>query len=101
MQRRPELQALLEEILGSRNVYFQKPGSIQMSYPAIVYNLDGVATVRADNGLYRKTMQYTITLIDYDPESEFFEKILELPYCSLERTYTADNLNHFVFVLYF
>ena len=34
---RLELQSVLEQTLGSRNVYFQPPASVKMKYPAIVY----------------------------------------------------------------
>ena len=38
MASRLELQTKFENILGSRNVYFQPPASVQMRYPAIVYS---------------------------------------------------------------
>ena len=37
MANRLDLQALLEDLLGSRNVYYQPPESVKMNYPAIVY----------------------------------------------------------------
>ena len=42
MSRRTELQTLLEEILGSKNVYFQPPDTVSMKYPAIVYSLNRI-----------------------------------------------------------
>lgn len=39
---RIDLQYLLENILGSRHVYFQPPETVKMNYPAIVYSLDGI-----------------------------------------------------------
>lgn len=42
-----------------------------------------------------------VTVIDRDPDSVFAEKIAELPLCADNRFYTADNLNHFVYNLYF
>ena len=35
MNRRIEFQKVLEDILGSKEVYFQKPTNISMKYPAI------------------------------------------------------------------
>jgi hypothetical protein len=29
------------------------------------------------------------------------DDILALPYCQFDRSYVSDNLNHFVFTLYF
>ena len=37
MATRLQLQAQLEEMLGSRNVYYQPPESVKLEYPAIVY----------------------------------------------------------------
>ena len=44
MAPRLDLQKLLVELLGSDNVYFQPPPSVQMNYPAIVYKLDDEKT---------------------------------------------------------
>ena len=40
MKNRIELQTLLEELLGSKNVYYQPPNNLSMSYPAILYSTD-------------------------------------------------------------
>ena len=40
MARRLELQNLLANLLGTNNVYFQPPPTVQMEYPAIVYHRD-------------------------------------------------------------
>lgn len=99
--RRLELQKLLEDLLGSRNVYFQPPESVKMKYPAIVYSLDDYETVFADNGVYLFSKRYSVTLIDKNPDSEFRDRIKLLPMCEFSRAYTKDNLNHYNFTLYF
>lgn len=101
MDSRPSLQSKLETILGSRNVYFQPPESIRLSYPAIVYSRSDIASAYADNIKYRKNRQYQITLIDKNPDSETIDKILELPKCRFVRHFTSDNLNHDVFYIYY
>ena len=100
MVNRLYLQTIFEEILGSRNVYFQPPASVQMKYPAIVYSLKDLDVRRANDELYTFKTAYEVTLIDKNPESGFVEKIIKLPYCSFDRSYVADNLNHFVFTIY-
>ena len=50
MASRLDLQTFLEELLKSKNVYFQPPESVKMKYPAIVYALDDIENVHADNG---------------------------------------------------
>lgn len=101
MSNRLELQTLLEGILGSENVYFQAPTSTAMKYPCIIYSLSNVAIKFADNRPYSSLDRYSITVIDKNADSKIREKISELPYCSFDRFYRSDNLNHFAFNLYF
>lgn len=101
MAQRLDLHALLVSILGSNNVYFQPPPNVQMVYPCIVYRRDDIDTDFADNVPYSKRKRYQVTVIDRDPDSETPDKVLDLPTCIFDRFYTADNLNHDVFKLYF
>lgn len=100
MSDRLELRAHLIEVLGSRNVYFQPPSSVKMKYPCIVYSLDTINTRYANNNSYFHTKRYRVTVIDKDPDSLIPERILSLPFCSFDRSFTSDNLNHWVFSLY-
>lgn len=101
MGTRLELQTMLENVLGSRNVYFQPPASIRMKYPAIVYSRKDIENTFANNGVYLQGMSYELTVIDEDPDSEIVMAVSKLPMCSFDRHYTADNLNHDVFTLFF
>lgn len=101
MGSRLELQGLLERALGSKSAYFQPPENVKMSYPAIVYLLDDIWHDHADNLPYISKNAYQITLIDQNPESEFVKKISSLPLCSFDRFYVVDNLNHWVFTMYY
>ena len=101
MSSRLELQTLLEETLGSRNVYFQPPDSITMKYPAIVYSRNSIRNRNANNGVYNQDISYSVTVIDKNPDSEIVTKVSQLPMCRFDRHYKADNLNHDVFTLYF
>lgn len=101
MGSRLELQTVLEELLGSRNVYYQPPASVLMKYPAIVYSRDDIANTFADNRVYMQVTAYMVTVIDKNPDSEIVTKVSQLPMCSFERHYVSDNLNHDVFTLYF
>lgn len=98
---RIELHEKLVRFLGSNQVYFRAPVNVQMKYPAIVYTRSNYRKTFADNITYRQLKQYTITLIYRDPDSDLPDKLLQLPYCSFDRHYMADNLNHDVFTLYF
>lgn len=101
MPSRLELQTLLENILGSRNVYFQPPESVKMKYPAIVYGLDNIENSFADDGVYLSKKKYLVTVIDEDPDSPIVDKVASLPTCRFNRHFQSDNLNHDVFILYF
>jgi len=101
MAPRLQLQSLLESLLGSSNVYFQPPASMQMKYPCIVYSRDNADTKFANNNPYRYTKRYQVTVIDRDPDSGTPDKIAVLPMCTFNRFFTADNLNHDVFTLFF
>lgn len=100
MSDRLKLQTRLEDILGSRNCYFQPPASVQMKYPAIVYSVNDIDARHANDDIYKMRIAYQVTLIDKNADTQFLAPILKLPYCRFVRFYTADNLNHWVFTLY-
>ena len=58
MASRVDLQAKLEEILGSRNVYYKAPENIKMSYPAIIYSLNNIEDRNANNSSYIRNRSY-------------------------------------------
>ena len=99
-QNRLKLNQTLEDILGSENVYFQPPMSKKISYPCIIYKVNSADSFFADNRPYFTRVRYQITLIDSNPDSIFFEKILSLPMCTFDRHYATDGLNHYIFNLY-
>ena len=99
MAQRLELQTLLETFVP--NVYFQPPPSVHMKYPCIIYNRDDILINYADNGSYKFKKRYQVTVIDQNPDSVIPDEIAKLPLCSFARFFTADNLNHDVYNLYF
>lgn len=101
MGNRLDLQAMLEELLGSENVYFQPPSSVRMQYPAIVYSRSDIMNFRAADSVYKQSLAYEVIVIDEDPDSEIVMKVSRLPYCSFDTHYVADKLNHDRFTLYY
>ena len=101
MNNRIELQSLLEDVLGSRQVYFQPPANVAMKYPAIVYSRNRIDNTHANDEIYKQEISYSITVIDQNPDSEIVAKVSRLPMCRFDRHYKSDNLNHDVFTLYF
>lgn len=96
-----ELQFLLEQLLGSTNVYYQPPEDKKLEYPCIVYQLDGVKTEYANNLPYWNAKRYLITYIDRYPDMYIPDKIALLRTASFNRFFVSDNLNHWVYRVYF
>lgn len=89
-------------IEGLSGVYFQPPKSIKMQYPCVIYHGEGMSAKYADNHIYIGRRKYTVTIVDKNPDSELPNKLLgAFSMISFDRSYTADNLNHFVFTLYY
>lgn len=101
MAPRVKLQEVLEEIRGSDAVYFQPPANLQMEYPCIVYNVDGLDSKWADNLAYAQDIMYQVVVIDRNPDNDTWLKIGQLPKSSFQRKEVVENLNHYYFNLYF
>ena len=87
-KKRLELDKILCGIInitepdGDTHVYFDPPMDIKMKYDA-----------------YRTP--YEVIVIYKNPDSDYVSKLLSLPYCSHDRHYTANNLYHDVFTIYY
>ena len=99
--RRVQLQKNLENLLGSRNVYFQPPTGTRIAYPCIIYKLDSATDQHAEDKIYRRLYRYSLTYITKDPDDPMTDKIDNIRYCSFGRFFTTDNLNHYVYTLYY
>ena len=105
-RKRLDLHALLIDILGTKGqtisrVYFQPPATIEMEYPCIIYNHSNRKNFFSGDNIYLGMNQYSITVVDEDPDSLIPDKVLALPYCSFSAHFTVDDLNHDVYTLYF
>lgn len=98
---RTDLQTALEGIIGNNNVYFSPPNNVELNFPCITYQLNGKRNDHADNIAYRKLNKYSLTVIDEDPDSSIPTDLEDLIYCSFNRFFINDNLNHWVYDLYF
>lgn len=101
MNNRLELQAIFEEILESRNVYFQPPESVKLKYPCIVYQRSRIDNQYASDTIYTQRDSYEVTVIDQDPDSDIVRRVSMLPMCRHNRHFKMDNLNHDVFTIYY
>ncbi len=101
MGTRMDLQVLLETLLGSTNVYYQPPETLKINYPAIIYSKSRIDTKKADDSTYLKNTRYNIIVVDKKPDNPVIDKLLGLQYCSYDRHYTSDKLNHDSLILYY
>jgi len=100
--RRLKLHELLVEALGSRNVYFEPPETIKMKYPCIVYTRAGGNSKFSNDYTYKHDTRYTVTVIDYDPDSEIGESLLrKFLKCSYDRHFSSENLSHDVYTIFY
>lgn len=101
MDKRAEFHGILEQILGSKKVYYQPPESVKMSYPAIRYSRSDIQNTFANDNVYMQKTAYEVIVIDPDPDSEIVKKVSKLPTARYQRHYTSDNLNHDVFNIFY
>ena len=101
MDNRLNLQKALEELIGSRTVYFQPPSSLRMSYPAIAYSRTNIENSYANNTPYIQGVAYKLVVIDENPDSDIVKKVSKLPMCKFNSHYVSDNLNHDAFTIYY
>lgn len=101
MADRLELQSKFEELLGSRNVYYQPPENLKMNYPAIRYSLSGIENRPANNNKYLTLKRYDGIVISKKVDPEIIEHIAVLKYVTIGRPYIAENLYHYPFTIYY
>lgn len=100
-RNRLDLQALLESLPGIEKVYFQPPENTKLIYPCIIYTFDKFGTEKADNIDYLRRRRYELTLIHRDPDNDLVEKIQDLFYCNLDRSFKNENLYHYAFTIFY
>lgn len=103
MERRLTLHTKLREIVGDDvELYFQAPTGQKLSYPCVLYSIDNVHTLRADNQLYRVVPRYQITVMERDPEGTLaFDILNEFKNISFNTKFVKDSLYQTNLTLYF
>lgn len=104
MRNRKDLHDVLQEALGEEckcNLYYQPPTSVKMCYPCIRYQRTHILNRYADNAPYAQGHSYEVIVIDKNPDSPIVKRVSLLPQCRHDRHYTADQLNHDVFTIFY
>ena len=100
MGTRLDLDRELREL--APNVYYQQPSSVKMAYPCFRYNYADVKPLNADNKVYKMFNKYLVTYISKEHSEWIVDQMLgRFSHCRLDRPYTADNLYHYVFEVYY
>ena len=99
MGQRLELHDLLKAI--TPNVYFQPPSGHLMQYPCIRYERSNIRSTHADNAPFKHDKEYTVTVIDANPDSVIPDQVSKIPRSAFDRHFTSDNLNHDIFIILF
>jgi hypothetical protein len=101
MDSRLELQTKLEQLLGTRNVYFQPPENVKIKYPAIIYSRTRIDARFANNNGYKLDHAYQVIYVHSNPDDSFIDTLALFPTARFQREYTANNLYHDVFIIYY
>ena len=101
MDRRLELHDILSGISGVKKAYFQPPKTVKLEYPCVIYRIRSIESNHANDFPYTNKDCYQVTIIDRNPDSTIRQWFMNQPLCRFDRYYTADNLHHWVFVLYY
>lgn len=99
--KQPEINKLLQDILGAKNVYYQPPAEIKMHYPCIRYEPSSLRTQKADNHGYHVTRSYNVMYIAKKQDDDVVMRLARLPMSRHDRSYKASGLYHEVFTIYF
>ncbi len=100
-KERKHLDIFLCQYLETANVYYQPPESVLIKYPAVIYKLDDIQNITANNSMYMQKKAYMVTVIDKEIESELVTKMSKLLNCQFVNNFVSDNLYHTVFRLYY
>lgn len=102
MNKRLELHEKLCDLIGNRNVYFQPPESVKISYPCIIYKIGNGDIKYADSMVYNYINSYDVVIIFKQPNIEIIDSALQaLPMCTPTSMYVSDNLNHYAFKIFY
>ena len=100
MKTRAEVQELLEEVLGSKNVYFQPPTNTSIKYPCIVFKFVRFNVTHADNKPYLVTGHWDIHHMYKNPKNDLKEKFLfEVPFCHFDRRIVTDGVYNDYYII--
>lgn len=101
MKTRLEVQTMLENILGSSNVYFQAPPNTGMKYPCIVYRFSNFNNMNADNKPYIMTGRWEIHHMYKSVKNDIkMTMLFAAPYVTFDRRILTDGVYNDYYTIY-
>lgn len=100
---RTELHKLLKSLFPKNqepHVYFQPPQNTRIVYPCIIYKLEDMPGIWANNLPYHWDHSYEVTYITTDPQDPMIDRLRGLRKTRFNRPFVSDNLHHFVYTIF-
>ncbi len=89
------------EELGIEHVYTQPPESVKLEYPCVILRQTAGETSYANNMPYIYEDRFEATYIRRNRDPDVRRNIaMSFAKCRHDRSYSADNLYHSIFVIY-
>ena len=83
------------------NVYFQPPGGHKLTYPCIVYSLNDLDSMYANNEVYHFDAKYSVQYMTRDPDDPAIFEIARIPTCRMSSSFTSDHVHHYQYNLWY
>ncbi len=102
-RERVEMHQMLKKLFPENqepHVYFQPPQNTKIIYPCMIYKLSDMPQKWANNLPYHWERAYELTYITQDPNDPMAEKLIALRETKFNRYFSADNLHHFVYIIF-
>ena len=102
MATREKLHRKLVTILGTDKVYYQPSAGSTIQYPCVVYHLDDIQKLNADNVTYRLKHRYSVTyMTTRSPNQQIIDELTSMPLTKFNTRFINENVYHTVFTVYF
>lgn len=102
-QPRLEIQSTLETLMDSKSsgikVYYNPSSQVHLHYPCVLYDLNDITDVYADNTKYRSFRRYTIQLLTRNSDPDLNDFLNAFDHISFDRVYEVDGIYHYTFNL--
>ena len=88
---------ILAELYPGIPLYYGPTTETILSYPCVIYELDGLDSVHANNKPYQVGLEFIITLIQLTPPDIDIRPMMDISGVDFQTTFTTKSLMHSVF----